>query len=227
MNSTLETFDLIQHVTESTHKLGNTLDLIITRKESTLLRHKVHERLSDHDVILMTLDIKKIPWPIKMIKCRKTRKVKIEKIKDDINILSEKMSEITELDQLVSKYNTGLDTILNKHAPEKTIRVKMRGKKPWSSEEICPDKTLKRNLENKMKRTNLTVDKQNYKHQRNKYNTLLNDLRGRDIMEKVMEKKDDPKGLFRILNRAQYKKIEAPMPPPDPGENITESFNNF
>ncbi len=28
----LETFDLIQHVTSSTHKLGNTLDLIITKK---------------------------------------------------------------------------------------------------------------------------------------------------------------------------------------------------
>ncbi len=48
----------------------------------------------------------------------------------------------------------------------------MRGKKPWSSKDICPDKTLKCKLENKIKqKTNLNIDKLNYKHQRNKYKT--------------------------------------------------------
>ncbi len=37
MEYTLETFDLIQHVIEPRHNLGNTLDLIITRKDSKLL----------------------------------------------------------------------------------------------------------------------------------------------------------------------------------------------
>ncbi len=72
-------------------------------------------------------------------------------------------------------------------------------------------------------KTNLTIDMLNYKHQRNKFNTLLNDLRGKDITEN----KDDPRGLFKVLNEAQYKKSVSPMPCPDPDENISDSFNNF
>ncbi len=37
----LSQFNLVQHINEPTHKLGNTLDLIITRRTSILLNHKV------------------------------------------------------------------------------------------------------------------------------------------------------------------------------------------
>ncbi len=134
------------------------------------------------------------------------RNEKIEAIKNDINRFNEKINEFTELDEFVSEYNNRLAKILDKHAPEKSVKITMRGNKPWSSNDICPDKTLKRILENKMKKTNLNIDKLNYKHQRNKYNTLLNDLCGKDIMKTVTENKDDPRGLFKVLNKAQYQK---------------------
>ncbi len=34
-------FNWVQHISEPTHKLGNTLDLIITRRTSILFNHKV------------------------------------------------------------------------------------------------------------------------------------------------------------------------------------------
>ncbi len=37
----LSQFNLVQHINEPTHKLGNTLDLIITRKTLIFLNHKV------------------------------------------------------------------------------------------------------------------------------------------------------------------------------------------
>ncbi len=67
MMEILDTFDLIQHVTKPTRKFGNTLDLIITKRDTKLLSHKVDEMLSDHNALHMNLNIQKPPWPIKYI----------------------------------------------------------------------------------------------------------------------------------------------------------------
>ncbi len=48
----LSQFNLVQHINELTHKLGNTLDLIITRKTSILLNHQEDFHISDHNNII-------------------------------------------------------------------------------------------------------------------------------------------------------------------------------
>ncbi len=55
----LSQFNLVQHINEPTHKLGNTLDLIITRRTSILLNHKVDFQISDHNNILFQIDMSK------------------------------------------------------------------------------------------------------------------------------------------------------------------------
>ncbi len=61
---TIELFKFINHVKEPTHRSGNTLDLILTRKDSILLDYKVDEMNSDHNNILFILNLQK-PAPIK------------------------------------------------------------------------------------------------------------------------------------------------------------------
>ncbi len=58
MNELFDTFDLNQHVTKPTHNCGNTLDLIITKKTTKLFDHKVDEMLSDHNILLMYINMK-------------------------------------------------------------------------------------------------------------------------------------------------------------------------
>ncbi len=60
LQSILDTFDLKQHVKEPTHELGNTLDLILTKNDTSLISHSVDEMISDHCSILMNLDRKNI-----------------------------------------------------------------------------------------------------------------------------------------------------------------------
>ncbi len=57
----IDTLDLIQHVTNPAHKLGNTLDIIITKNDIKLLNLKVDELLSDHNVLIMKINILKPP----------------------------------------------------------------------------------------------------------------------------------------------------------------------
>ncbi len=53
----LSQFNLVQHINEATHKLGNTLDLMFTRRISILLNHEVDFQISDHNIILLQIDM--------------------------------------------------------------------------------------------------------------------------------------------------------------------------
>ena len=58
-----DTFNLTQHINEPTHKHGNTLDLLVTRKKTRVTNFTVSSQLSDHNNIIFRLDLKK-PEPI-------------------------------------------------------------------------------------------------------------------------------------------------------------------
>ncbi len=97
----VDMFDLLQHVTNPTHKFGNTLDLIITKKDTKLLSHNVDKMLSDHNVLLMNIYTQKLPWPVKYINHRRLKNVDFKQIKKDIK-LNDKMVEICNINKLVS-----------------------------------------------------------------------------------------------------------------------------
>ena len=61
LNEILDTFGLIQHIEEPTHKYGNTLDLLITRKNTAMKEFVVDEQLSDHNNIIFKLNFNKPP----------------------------------------------------------------------------------------------------------------------------------------------------------------------
>jgi exonuclease III len=226
MMEIVDTFDLIQHVTKPTHKLGNTLDLIITKKDTKLLSHKVDERLSDHHVLLMDIDIQKPPWPVKYITLRKLKNIDIKHINKDIIKLNKQMEEISNPNKLISLYNEGLSEIIDKHAPKEKIKITVRNKTPWTSEEIRPDKTLKRKLERKWLRTKLTIDEQNFKDQRNKFNALLRNIKSKRLAEDIHENKNDTRRVHQIVSNAMYLNEEKPLPPEKDGVNLPEEFIN-
>ncbi len=93
--------------------------------------------------------------------------------------LNEKIVEISDTNKLVSLYNDEMRKIIDKYAPKRNIKIIVRNKTPWTSDEIRLDKALKRNLERKWLRIKLTLDEQNYKAQRNKYNALLRGIRSK------------------------------------------------
>ncbi len=93
MNEWFDTFALTQHVTKPTHRCGNTLDLIITKQITKPFDNKVDERLFDVHALLMYIDIKKPPHPVKYITHRKLKKLDMKQIKKgiaDMNLKSEK-----------------------------------------------------------------------------------------------------------------------------------------
>ncbi len=228
MMEILDMFDLIQHVTKPTHKFGNTLDLIITKRDTKLLSHKVEEMLSDHNALHMNLNIQKPPWTIKYITYRNLKNINIREIKMDSLKLNDNIVQISDTNKLVSLYNNKLMKIIDKHAPKRRIKMTVRNKTPWTTGEIFPDKTLKRKLERKWLKTKLIIDDQNYKTQRNKFNALLRDIRAKRLANEINEDKYDPRRIYQIVDNAMYLNDNKPFPPEQTGMVIVnEEFINY
>ena len=154
-NNLLEMFDLKQHISSPTHTGGNTLDLVITRKNSLLFDCTVGELNSDHNCITMKLGIKKHKNITKEVTVRKTRSINLKNFKKDLGIhLSNNMKRNTDtrnfhdshyLDKLVDLYNS-TECVLDKHAPAKVKNIVIRNPTPWTNANIkghkiqCPKK---------------------------------------------------------------------------------------
>ncbi len=223
----LDTFDLVQHVKESTHREGNTLDLIITKKESSILSHTVDLMLSDHCNILMDVDMRKPPLIKKEVTFRKTRSIDKDKFKADMKSTMENIKLNDNLHDMVSLYNDKLSEVFDKHAPEQTKTVTVRKYTPWTTEEIKPEKQTLRKLERKMKRTKLEIDKQNFKAQKLKYKKMLDDKKTEHYSNLIEENSNDPKGLFKVINKALNKKEDIAFPPGVSDNELANDFLDF
>ncbi len=84
ISDVLSPFNLIKHITETTHDKRNTLDILITRKSSILANDKVDTLISDHSNILLDLNMKKTECPKMVVKLCKLKKIMIDNLKNNI-----------------------------------------------------------------------------------------------------------------------------------------------
>ena len=108
LNKLLTSFNLVQHVTSSTHVHGNTLDLIISPKTNKMFTdHSFGPLFSDHFLIFLTLSH---PKPTRPLTTRISRKLHIVPIPDFISDLSSLPTSTS------AELHTSLSSTLNKYA---------------------------------------------------------------------------------------------------------------
>ena len=226
----LEMFDMVQHVSSPTHKGGNTLDLVITREKSPLISCTVGDLLSDHNCIMIDLEWKTNSAPIKKITSRKTRSIDISSFKNDLrNHLSQVPNwedSISLLDKLVTIYS-GTVEVLNQHAPEKTMLVRLRKPNPWTNSDIKSLKIAKRKAEKKWRTTKLEVDWEIFKEKRNELNLKLKKLKAQDLQNKIESTSGNSKAMFKLINASLNRKQELPLPNHSSSKDLANKFNQY
>ena len=223
----LEMFDLVQHIKDPTHKDGNVLDLVITRKNSLLENCSVGELISDHCYITFDLKVGKVSNNTKRIRIRKTRNMNMDTFKKDIKKHLDKASQMeANLDRLVELYNS-TTMILDKHAPAEIKNIIIRKPTPWNNTDIKKLKTAKRKAEKRWRRSKLTKDYEMFKEKKNDYNTFLNNLKSFDLRQKINRTKGNSKAMFKIINSSLNRKQDLPLPNHDIEINLANDFNNF
>jgi hypothetical protein len=135
-------------------------------------------------------------------------------------------SGIQYLNALVNTFDS-CTNILDKHAPLLEKVITLRRATPWNNADIKAAKTAKRRAEKRWRKTKTQFDFDNFKEKRNEYNTLLNNLRTKQLAEKIKKCNGNSKALFKIVNSALNRKPESPLPSDNNDQTLATKFSKF
>ncbi len=227
--SLTKSMNLHQHVKGATHVSGHTLDLVLTRSfdKKFIEDLKVDMLLSDHHTILFKVKIGK-PLPIKKtLTFRKLKTIDNDSFRKDLaqDIKVLKLSD--NMKEAVAQYNSTMQKVLDKHAPEQTKSVTIRHHSPWYSDEIKQEKTMRRQLEKKWLSSRSDRDKMTFQEQRNKVAMMVKRAKSEFYTSLVSESKNNPKALFKVLDGLLHRNQEMPLPPHDSAAGLASQFAEY
>ena len=131
------------------------------------------------------------------------------------------------ISELVDLYNKELSALLEQRAPLRKKIVTLRPTAPWYSEEIRKEKSKRRKLECRWRRTRLTIDREIYVQQCNTVNTLILSSKKEFYSSFITENKSDPRVLFSSFDKLVNRTSEKMLPHfKDPSE-LADRFADF
>ena len=194
--------NLVQHVKGSTHRRGDTLDLIITRREEELTANVqvLPDVYSDHKVVSCTMNVSKPPPSKVLTTYRSTKTLDATKLQSDINDALSKIDSLPKpsLDHLMSLYNRDLKDIYDTMAPIQSRWIRQRSQAPWYNQDLRQVKREKRRLERKFKKSGLTVDQQQFESKCTEYNSLIETTKAHFYKSKIEHTNRNQ--LFRLID---------------------------
>ena len=204
------------------------MDLIITSSSSNLVRNvKVEHKISDHFAIKCHLSLGKPPKEMKKVTFRKLTQIDFEKFNSDLCDKFESLQQLTDIDALVTAYNSTLCKILDKHAPEQEKIITIRNKRRRFTDDLREEKKKRRRLERRWRRTKSAVDGDKFVEQKLRIRNLLEESDTAFYSNLVIEDSQSTKGLFKVLNNMLNKKTESPLPKHDSTLQLANEFVDF
>ena len=194
----LESANLFQHVSGSTHRRGHTLDLIITRKDESLIKEVdiLHDIYSDHRVVTCKLNFAKPPRSKILVACRNNKTFDSDGFRLG---LTDALSQlILDQDISVDTYNASLAKVYNAHFPLQTRWVTHRPCCAWYTSDLRAMKREKHQAERKFRKSRLEVHKQLFEASCATYNSLLESTKFSYYTQKI--ESSNTKQPFRMID---------------------------
>ena len=227
----LESFGLKQHVNFPTHDSGHSLDLVITRSSSSSFLSNIHSHfpaLSDHDAVIATISVPSNDRPSRVTKTiRSLRSINLTSLSQDIRSSTLYTSPPTILSDYLLEFNSVLSTLLDTHAPPKTITCSSRTPKSFITPEIRSAKAKRSHLETIYRKSKSSTDYANFKLQSKLVSKMISSSRRSFYRNLVANNTNDPKKLWTSLDKLLSRKSAPKLPFSIPSSNLPSAFLNF
>ena len=131
-----------------------------------------------------------------------------------------------KISAFIDHYNTTLQDILNKNAPEKTKVITVRASAPWYSDKIDAGKKLRRKLERRWRKTK-SLDHYNvYLLQCRRVQLLISSSKFDYYTSIIDENRANQKALYKIMDHLLNRKA-TPQLPSLPRDDLPGKFATF
>jgi hypothetical protein len=227
----VSSFDLQQHVQQSTHRGGHILDLVLTRATDNVVTSAYSEDhgFPDHFPVFMQLSVSKPQLPKQEVTYRKTKAIDPAVLSQSIadSALSSPSVSSLPLPELTELYDSELSSILDTLAPLKTRTITIRPESEWYNDTIREAKQSRRQAERRWRKSGLHVHRELYLQQRDEVNKLIAEAKQEHFRSAVAESKGDTKKLFTVVNRLLGKDSVTPLPAGKSISDISEMFSEY
>ena len=223
----LDSAGLIQHVSGPTHTKGHTLDLILSRMTDVFISNvsSTFYLPSDHAAISSFLHIAR-PEPVKMeISSRKLHNIDLDAFRADILVSPLFISPSSELDLLVTQYDTVLRDLKDKYAPLITRTIRCRPNAPWYNDDLREMKCELRRLERRWNSSKLEIDKQIFKDLSNKYNLAIK--HAKESFHRKQFADCDSRNLFKKFTKLSTPSQSKSLPSDSSDDVLANRFSRF
>ncbi|XP_072046604.1 uncharacterized protein [Amphiura filiformis] len=190
-----------QHVTKPTHKLGNTLDLIISRVNDVNIIVDWDVKIppmSDHFIVTCKLDYIKPDLPKTYRTLRNFRDFDNQVFAGDLASSLSKLPHSDNVNNIVSSFSEICTNLLDKYAPLSTKLVAARCRLPWYNEEIRKAKRVRRRSERKWRKSGSEHDRSAYLDQVHHVSDLILQAKTKFFKSKLANA--NSKDLFSTVN---------------------------
>ncbi|XP_072019033.1 uncharacterized protein [Amphiura filiformis] len=217
-----------QVVRGPTHKSGNTLDLIIVRKEDITVEACTNYPLhvSDHYLIAATVDLPKLTAHKISYSFRNFRDMDIKLFSDDLSAKMDSIiaSEYDDLDSLVYAYNTGCQDVLDSHAPITCRTRSVRSQPRWFNKSVQDARQYKRRCERRWRKSRSDTDRQAYISSQRKVADVIATEKKLYFKETLLN--CNTKDMFKTVNTL-LNKSQCSLPDCSDPVRLANSFGNF
>jgi hypothetical protein len=237
LNPTLEIFQLHQHINQPTHVRGNTLDLVITRTNSTdgsfISDFTVLPGLSDHLAVFFNVlsQFRPVQPSPKTIQFRPFSKIDDESMSRDL--LAQVTLPLLEYDDnispddLVRKFNANLSRVLDVHAPLKTKKITNRHIPNWYNDDIRRSKCLVRQTERRWLKSQSRAHYGFFINERKRHRDLLYSTKEDHYKRRFTDCRHDGRLVWKEINDVLHRVSPPKFPPSSSPQQLADDFAQF
>ena len=226
---TIESLGLKNQVSFPTHRLQNTLDIIITTEDSSIISDTHQGSLfSGHYIVHYTLSTPSRFIELKRISYRKTKDISIDNLKNEISLALPTNQDHNSPDTIVHNYNKTHRKVMDKLAPVKTKTVSNKPKLPWFNANLASEIRKRKRLEKvwHKDRTNINNYHRFYAQHRKVSNMLS--LAKKDFYKATLNhNRHNYKKIYGICNTLLGRSRELPLPICNSTKELANNFNTF
>ena len=201
LNILLDTFGLLQHVSEPTHNRGHTLDLFITRGIELSSVSVIDVALSDHFCIFVELNI----TPAIHIRTQTVKKRHINESTSALFMETISLSpsfSSASVNNLLDNFHSKILNVIDAVAPIRVKSISGKKKAPWrNAPSVKSMKKECRRAERKWRKTKLHCHYDIYKESLHSYNLELKSSRQSFFSDIINKNINDARTLFSTVDK--------------------------
>ena len=227
----LSSFGLTQIVEDPTHKLGNTLDLVIHNVCDTTVRELLidFDNKSDHAYIFFKLEHMINFKAKKTVLMKNFNNVNLDDFKLDIasKFQNSSFNVDSDFSELLSNFNQVCHECINNHVETREVTLNTSVAPKWIDGEFKKVRANRRKLYKRWKRTNSDIDRADFEAARLLTHNLSIKKRSKYYSSCIDKCNNSHKELFKICKNLLGNSSSTQLPSYNDPKSMATKFNDY